>query len=165
MARTWHVNVRLTRGGPEEVPDTGKSPVSAWEYLDRRGKKPGRAFNATEMHEGRGSPWGAKGHQGQIERALETCGNTARLLEHVVTATREDAASLVDKAEDIARTTFAYGNSHYHVWNNYLFTNYVVYDPADTTAVPFIDDHHDTAHAEPALTRPAGCDWSVFSEP
>lgn len=121
-ARFRHVNERLFRDGPADVPDTVNGQnvgVSHWTYLARRGKNPAELLDGVMGHEGHGHN-GMKGHQGQIEKALtlDACGDVSAIADRIVARDRGRAEKVLAEAEVAADKAFAMAVGHNHVYGN-----------------------------------------------
>ena len=159
--RQWRINKRLTPKGPAEVPH-GKRKWTHWDYVKYvGGYDPKLVRSGVEAHEGRGQP--GKGHQGQIEKALNTstCKDAAGIAERVVADDVDEALRIVQRIRAEADKAFGHSTWHYYVHSNYR--GYVVfYDPADTTVAPQLASRTDVKDPRSVYSPGPGCRWGVF---
>ena len=160
--RQWRINERLTSSGPAEVPYVKPNGdtviVNHWTYLVNKGRNPQPARTGVQAHESYGQN-GAKGHQGQIEKALNTstCKDAGGLLERVVADNPSDASRIMDDIRVKGNEAFAYST-----WHNYVHSNFtgdiVLYDP-NGTKPPFIYTLTDSATGPYPVSPGDRCRW------
>ncbi len=159
--RYRQINERLFSNGPKEIPD-GDSTVRHWDLLKKYNRPPELALAGTWAHEGYGQN-GAKGHQGQIEKALRwgKCGDAGRIAARIVAPTFEKARDLRDATEEIADTAFVMATLHNHVYGNHGAGSPVVF--WKTGEAWRIGNHQDRHNPKQnySFSSP-GCDWRSF---
>ena len=160
--RYRQINERLQRTGPEEIPD-GDSTVRHWNLLKSKGYAPEMLLAGIMAHEGYGQS-GAKGHQGQIEKALtvEACGDAMAITARIVAPNEEEATELRDQTEGIADTAFIMSTLHDKVHGNMGNAGAVavLWKPNESPKYTVVRDRRDPDQRR-NFSSP-GCDWSSF---
>ena len=166
VQRYRQVNKRLFLNGPKEIPD-GDSLVRHWDWLKSRGYDPSRLLDGMLGHEGYGRSFGPKppkGHQEQIEKALEEgkCGDAGAIASRIVATTKSEARELRDSTEAIADRAFVMSTLHNHVHGNLGASGAaaVLWAPGRSPKPVILRDRYNP-EAEYDFTKP-GCDWTSF---
>ena len=169
MNRQYRINERLTFGSksldlPWILSNGDTLWVNHWTYLDSAGWDPGDLRDGTLAHETYGQN-GAKGHQGQIEKALTTsaCGDGPALVDRIVAPSQASVDQLVKQVKAYAIMAFNVGSAtHHYVHSNHDFTRSAIVryqtSPTDTL---FIHGHRDLQGAKPNYPTNR-CDWTIF---